>query len=85
MRVCSDHRAAESALTGPELFSKGPRRSIWRQLVIAVSGVHAMLMISLMMVVIHHQQTSLMEKASTQTIQQAELLAASIAPPTDHR
>lgn len=47
---------------------------------IAVSGVHAILMISMMIEVIHHQQTSLMEKAQSQTIQQAELLAASITP-----
>jgi signal transduction histidine kinase len=58
----------------------GKQRSIRRQLVITISGVHAIAMISLMTDIVQRHQSFLLEKANSQIIRQAELLAASTAP-----
>ncbi len=55
------------------------QRSIRRQLVVTISGVHAIAMISLMTDIVQRHQTFLLEKANAQIIRQAELLAASTA------
>ena len=57
----------------------GKQRSIRRQLVVMISGVHAIAMISLMTDIVQRHQTFLLEKANAQIIRQAELLAASTA------
>jgi Signal transduction histidine kinase regulating citrate/malate metabolism len=64
----------------PKVFRKRSRRSIRRRLILIVTGVHGILMVSLMTDVVQRQQTFLMDKAHSQIMRQAELLAASTAP-----
>jgi signal transduction histidine kinase len=56
------------------------QRSIRRQLVLTISGVHAIAMISLMTDIVQRHQAFLLDKANSQIIRQAELLAATTAP-----
>jgi signal transduction histidine kinase len=62
------------------LIRRNKRRSIRRRLILIISGVHAILMISLMTDILQRQQAFLMKRAHEQVLRQAEILAASAAP-----
>ena len=62
------------------MIRSNKRRSIRRRLILIISGVHAILMISLMTDILQRQQAFLMKRAHEQVLRQAEILAASAAP-----
>ena len=62
------------------MIRNNKRRSIRRRLILIISGLHAILTISLMTDILHRQQAFLMKRAHEQVLRQAEILAASVAP-----
>ena len=60
--------------------SLNPRRTLRRQLIVTVTGVHAILMMSFVWDLVDRQQAFLIERARSRALYQAELLATSAVP-----